>query len=127
MSQADSSNHRASPTEVSGAAAARRPIGQGSGFEPWMITNFTTGAALGSFVVLLVPPYVSSVTGNPGSAGIAIAVLTLVATAGPAIGGFADSYRSHRLVYTLSMLGIAVGFALFAIAPGNDALFALVA
>jgi predicted MFS family arabinose efflux permease len=125
MSPAGGSNHRTSPTEASGAAAARRPAGPGSGFEPWMISNFTTGAALGSFVVLLVPPYVASVTGNPGIAGLAIAVLTVAATAGPAIGGFADSYRCHRLVYTLSMLGIAVGFALFAIPPGIDALHAV--
>ena len=44
--------------------------GSAKTFEPWMLTMFAMGAAYSAFVSLLIPPFVSEVTGNASSAGV---------------------------------------------------------
>ena len=34
-------------------------------FELWMVSNAAAGAAIGSFLTLLIPPFVTEVTGSP--------------------------------------------------------------
>ena len=54
-----------------------------------------------------------------------MALISLAAITGPLIGSFADQYRAHTLVYLLSLLGLVVAFALYALGARNDALHVL--
>lgn len=53
------------------------------GFEPWMISNVAIGMAIGSFLTLLVPPFITDVTGSAARVGIVFALISLAATVGP--------------------------------------------
>jgi MFS family permease len=54
-----------------------------------------------------------------------MAIISLAAVLGPVLGGFADKYRAHRLVLSLGVLGMAVGFMAYALSAENQGIFAL--
>jgi len=97
---------------------------KGQSFEWWMISNFAAGAGFSAFVVLLIPPYVTSLS-NAADAGIVMAVISLAAVLGPALGGFADKYNAHRLVLSAGVLGMALAFAMYAVSSGDSQVLAL--
>jgi predicted MFS family arabinose efflux permease len=99
--------------------------GNGSSFELWMISNVAIGAGFSAFVALLIPPYVTDVTGNAADAGVVMAIISLAAVLGPVLGGFADKYGAHRLVMSLGVLGMALGFAAYALSAETTSLYAL--
>ena len=102
--------------------AARRE----SSFQPWMVANFAVGAGFSAFISLLIPPYVTQVSGGEASAaGVVMGIISLGAILGPVLGTWADRYRAHRLVMSGGVLGMALGFALFAGASKTQELFAL--
>lgn len=98
---------------------------KGSAFEWWMFAFIAAGAGFSAFISLLIPPYVTEATGNASDAGIVMAVISLAAVLGPVLGGFADKYRAHRLVLSLGVLGMAVGFMAYALSAENQGIFAL--
>jgi len=98
---------------------------QGPAFEWWMVSNIAFGAGFSAFVLLLIPPFVTETTGNAADAGIVMAIISLAAVLGPILGSFADKYRAHRLVLSLGVLGMAVGFLMYSISAEAKALYAL--
>jgi predicted MFS family arabinose efflux permease len=97
----------------------------GSAFEWWMFSFIAAGAGFSAFISLLIPPYVTETTGDAANAGIVMAVISLAAILGPVLGGFADKYRAHRLVLSLGVLGLAVGFVAYALSAESGAILAL--
>jgi len=97
----------------------------GRPFELWMLAGVAGGAAFNAFAILLIPPYVTQVTGNARVSGVLISVLSLAAVLGPVVGRFADKYKAHRQVLGLSVLGLALGFAFFALMSRNSELYIL--
>jgi predicted MFS family arabinose efflux permease len=98
---------------------------KGPAFEWWMFSFIAAGAGFSAFISLLIPPYVTEATGDVANAGVVMAVISLAAVMGPVLGGFADKYRAHRLVLSLGVLGLAVGFAAYAISAESGAILAL--
>jgi predicted MFS family arabinose efflux permease len=94
-------------------------------FEPWMLTMFAMGAAYSAFVSLLIPPFVTEVTGNASSAGVVMAIIALGAILGPPLGTFADKYDAHRLVLVAGVFGMALSFVAYALSAEDGALYAL--
>ncbi|HCB50800.1 MAG TPA: hypothetical protein DEP47_15105 [Chloroflexi bacterium] len=109
--------------------ADERPnIGQlesGPAFEWWMISFIAAGAGWAAFISLLVPPFVTESTGNAADAGIVMAIISLAAVLAPVLGGFADKYRAHRLVLSLGVLGMALGFLMYSISAKSQAIYVL--
>ena len=105
-------------TTTAAASSTRR-------FEWWMVSNLAVGAGFSAFVALLIPPYVTEITGSAAEAGVIMAVMSLAAVLGPIMGGFADRYRAHRLIMTLGIFGMAFAFAAFALAADNSTFFAI--
>jgi predicted MFS family arabinose efflux permease len=97
----------------------------GSAFEWWMLSYFGLGAGFSAFVRLLIPPYVTEATGSAAQAGVVMATMSLAAVSAPALGGFADRYRAHRLILNMGMFGIALAFAAYAISAGDSLVTAL--
>lgn len=97
----------------------------GRAFEWWMFSFIAAGAGFSAFISLLIPPYVTEATGDAANAGIVMAVISLAAVLGPVLGGFADKYRAHRLVLSLGVLGLALGFAAYALSAESGAILAL--
>ena len=91
----------------------------------WMAANFAAGAGFSAFMALLIPPYVTEVTSDAAAAGVVMAVISLAAVLGPVLGTLADRHAAHRLLMTLGVLGMAVGFAAFAIASESSSFFAI--
>jgi predicted MFS family arabinose efflux permease len=89
---------------------------KGPAFQWWMISNLGVGAGFSAFVALLIPPYITQLSGSAAEAGVVMAIMSLAAVSGPVLGGFADRYRAHRLILSLGMFGMAFGFAAFAFA-----------
>lgn len=89
-------------------------------FEPWMVSNVATGAAQQSYMTLLIPPFITSVTGSALRSGIVLAVVGLAALTGPYIGRFADRRNNHRLLYVLSIFGFFLSFLLLAVDANAD-------
>jgi len=89
-------------------------------FEPWMLTNLATGAVMGAFVVLLIPPFITQQTGSPARAGVVFAVMALAGLTGPWFGRIADRYGAHRAVYTLSFVGLTLSFVVLALDGTGD-------
>ena len=87
----------------------------GRAFEWWMVSFIAAGAGWAAFISLLIPPYVTESTGNAADAGIVMAIISLAAVLAPVLGGFADKYRAHRLVLSLGVLGMALGFLMYSI------------
>jgi MFS family permease len=108
-------------------AAAATPAEQPkqSAFEWWMVSNFAVGAGFAAFVALLIPPYVTEVTGSAADAGIVMMFISLAAVMAPVIGNFADRYSAHRLVLTLGVAGMGVAFAMYGLSADNSAVLAL--
>jgi predicted MFS family arabinose efflux permease len=98
---------------------------QGPAFEWWMFSFIAAGAGWSAFIALLIPPYITDVTGNAADAGIVMAIISLAAMLAPVLGGFADKYRAHRLVLSLGLLGLALGFAAYALSAEAQGIFAL--
>ena len=98
---------------------------KGPAFEWWMLSYFAFGAGFSAFVRLLIPPYVTEATGSAASAGIVMALMSLSAVVAPAIGGFADRYRAHRLMLNLGMFGMVLAFAAYALSSGDSMVTAL--
>jgi MFS family permease len=96
-----------------------------SAFEWWMLSNFAVGAGFAAFVALLIPPYVTEVTGSAADAGIVMMFISLAAVLAPVIGSFADRYSAHRLVLTLGVAGMGVAFAMYGLSADNSAVLAL--
>jgi predicted MFS family arabinose efflux permease len=110
--------------EVAALSAPAEPPKQ-SAFEPWMVSNFAVGAGFAAFVALLIPPYVTEVTGSAADAGIVMMFISLAAVLAPVIGNFADRYSAHRLVLTLGVAGMGVAFAMYGLSADNSAVLAL--
>ncbi|HET6475124.1 MAG TPA: MFS transporter [Thermoleophilia bacterium] len=100
------------------------PQTKGRSFEWWMTSNFAAGAGFSAFVALLIPPYVTGLS-SAADAGVVMAVISLGAVLGPALGGFADKYKAHRLVLTLGVLGMGLAFAMYAISAGSSSILVL--
>ena len=96
---------------------------KGPAFQWWMISNLGVGAGFSAFVALLIPPYITELTGSAAEAGVVMAIMSLAAVMGPVLGGFADKYRAHRLILSLGVFGMAFAFAAFAFAA-DDTTFA---
>lgn len=94
-------------------------------FEPWMLSNFAVGAGYSAFVSLLIPPFVTEVTGDASAAGIVMAIIALGAILGPALGTFADKYSAHRSVLVGGVAMLALAFAMFALSAEDAALYAI--
>jgi predicted MFS family arabinose efflux permease len=90
-----------------------------------MFSFIAAGAGWSAFISLLIPPYVTEASGNAANAGIVMAIISLAAVLGPVLGGFADKYRAHRLVLSLGVLGLSVGFVAYALSAENNAILAL--
>jgi predicted MFS family arabinose efflux permease len=90
-----------------------------------MVANIAAGAGYSAFIALLIPPYISEVTGDITASGVVMAVISLAAVLGPVLGTFADRYRAHRIVLSGGVLGLAVGFAAFAFSSESAAFYAL--
>jgi predicted MFS family arabinose efflux permease len=97
----------------------------GSAFEWWMISFIAAGAGWAAFISLLIPPFVTESTGNAADAGIVMAIISLAAVLAPVLGGFADKYRAHRVVLSLGVLGMALGFLMYAFSAEAQAIYAL--
>jgi len=97
----------------------------GPAFEWWMFSFIAAGAGWSAFIALLIPPYITGVTGNAADAGIVMAIISLAAVLAPVLGGFADKYRAHRLVLSLGVLGLALGFVAYAFSAESNAIYAL--
>ena len=69
-----------------------------------MISNVAIGMAVGSFLTLLVPPFITDVTGSAARVGIVFALVSLAATVGPWFGGRADRSGRHRRYYLIAIL-----------------------
>ena len=110
---------------MSNQANANGEKEKGSAFQWWMVSNIAFGAGFSAFISLLIPPFVTDVTGNAADAGIIMAIISLAAILGPVLGGFADKYRAHRLILSLGVLGMAVGFLMYSISAEAKALYAL--
>lgn len=110
---------------MSNQANANDEKEKGSAFQWWMVSNIAFGAGFSAFISLLIPPFVTDVTGNAADAGIVMAIISLAAVLGPVLGGFADKYRAHRLILSLGVLGMAVGFFMYSISADAKALYAL--
>ena len=110
--------------EAAALAAPAEPPKQ-SAFEWWMVSNFAVGAGFAAFVALLIPPYVTEVTGSAADAGIVMMFISLAAVLAPVIGNFADRYSAHRLVLTLGVAGMGVAFAMYGLSADNSAVLAL--
>ena len=106
-------------------SAAQTKNGNGSAFEWWMVSFIAAGAGWAAFISLLIPPFVTEATGNAADAGIVMAVISLAAVLAPVLGGFADKYRAHRLVLSLGVLGMALGFLMYSISAESTAIYAL--
>ena len=98
---------------------------EGRPFEWWMTANFAMGAGFSAFMALLIPPYVTEVTSDAAAAGAVMAVISLAAVLGPVLGTFADRHAAHRIVMSLGVLGMAVGFAAFAFASDSSTFYAI--
>jgi predicted MFS family arabinose efflux permease len=98
---------------------------KGPAFEWWMFSFIGAGAGWSAFISLLIPPYVTESTGNAANAGVVMAIISLAAVMGPVLGGFADKYRAHRLVLSLGVLGLALGFVAYALSAETQAILAL--
>jgi MFS family permease len=96
-----------------------------SSFEWWMISFVAAGAGWAAFISLLIPPYVTESTGNAADAGIVMAIISLAAVLAPVLGSFADKYRAHRLVLTLGVLGMGVGFLMYSFSAEAKGIFAI--
>ena len=90
-----------------------------------MVSNFAVGAGYSAFVSLLVPAFVTEVTGDASTAGIVMAIIALGAILAPAFGTFADKYGAHRIVLVTGVATLALAFAMFALSADNSALYAL--
>ena len=110
---------------MTNAATGNDPQSKGSAFQWWMISNLGVGAGFTAFVALLVPPYITDLSGSAAAAGVVMAIMSLAAITGPVLGSFADRYRAHRLVLTLGVFGMALAFAAFAFAA-DDTTFAAI-
>jgi MFS family permease len=98
---------------------------KGRSFEWWMFSFIGAGAGWAAFISLLIPPYVTESTGNAADAGIVMAIISLAAVLAPVLGSFADKYRAHRLVLSLGVLGMAVGFLMYSFSAEAKSLYAL--
>ena len=74
---------------------------------------------------MLIPPFVTESTGNAADAGIVMAIISLAAVLAPVLGGFADKYRAHRLVLSLGVLGMALGFLMYSFSAEAQAIYVL--
>ena len=97
----------------------------GRSFEWWMISFVAAGAGWAAFISLLIPPFVTESTGSAADAGIVMAMISLAAVLAPVLGSFADKYRAHRLVLSLGVLGMAVGFLMYSISAEAKAIYVL--
>jgi len=98
---------------------------KGRSFEAWMISFIAAGAGWAAFISLLIPPFVTKSTGNAADAGIVMAIISLAAVLAPVLGSFADKYRAHRLVLTLGVLGMALGFLMYSFSAEAQAIYVL--
>lgn len=98
---------------------------EGRPFEWWMSANFAIGAGFSAFIALLIPPYVTEVTSDAAAAGVVMAVISLAAVVGPVLGTLADRHAAHRLVMSLGVLGMSIGFAAFALASESATFYAI--
>ncbi len=89
-------------------------------FELWMVSNLAAGAATAAFLSLLVPPFVLAETGSAFRAGVVMAIVGLAAVSGPIWGKLADKHEIHRLIYILSVAGMAASFLILAVDAGID-------
>lgn len=98
-----------------------------NGFEPWMLTNVASGAMQMSFLLLLVQPFITDLTSSATKAGLMFAVIKLTELLSPTLGRFADTYLAHKPLYTLSFVGMFIGFAILALDTSHDTFHPLVA
>lgn len=99
-------------------AAPPSPLRTARPFEAWMLSNIVSGAVTSGFLVLLIPPFITDVTGSAARVGVVFAVIALSAMTGPVFGHIADRYGAHRGVYTLSFVGMGLAFAILALDGG---------
>ena len=96
-----------------------------SSFQWWMISFIAAGAGWAAFISLLIPPFVTESTGNAADAGVVMAIISLAAVLAPVLGSFADKYRAHRLVLTLGVLGMGLGFFMYSISAETKSIYVL--
>ncbi|MCO5189685.1 MAG: MFS transporter [Anaerolineae bacterium] len=94
-------------------------------FEWWMISFVAAGAGWAAFISLLIPPFVTESTGSAADAGTVMAIISLAAVLAPVLGSFADKYRAHRLVLTLGVLGMGLGFLMYSVSAESQAIYVL--
>ena len=99
--------------------ATNDPAERGGMLQWWMASNFAAGAGFSAFMALLIPPYVTEVTGDAAAAGVVMAVISLAAVLGPVIGTLADRHAAHRLLLTGGVAGMAIGFGVLSVLLGH--------
>ena len=90
-----------------------------------MVSNLAMGAGFSAFIALLIPPYVTEVTSDATAAGVVMGIISLAAVLGPVLGTFADRFGAHRIVLSLGVFGMSVGFGAFAFASESAEFFAI--
>jgi MFS family permease len=90
-----------------------------------MLGYLANGAGFSAFVVLLIPAFITDVTGSGAEAGVVMAVISLAAVLGPVLGSFADRYEAHRLVYAGGLALMAIGFLAYSFAAEATSFFAI--
>jgi predicted MFS family arabinose efflux permease len=90
-----------------------------------MICNLAAGAAYAAFASLLIPAFVTEITGSAAEAGVIMAIIGLGAVLGPVIGTFADRYQAHRLALNLGAVGMSLAFVAYALSAGTKGIYAL--
>lgn len=80
-----------------------------------MLSNVATGAATASFLNLLVPPFITSVTGSAARVGVVFAVVSLAAAVGPWAGRAAERTGRYRELYLSALVAMVASFALLAL------------
>ncbi len=90
-----------------------------AGAQWWMVSNVATGAATASFLNLLVPPFITSVTASAARVGVVFAMVSLAAAVGPWVGRAAARTGRYRQLYLSALVAMVAAFALLAIGASS--------
>lgn len=85
-----------------------------------MLSNIVSGAVMSAFLLLLIPPFVTQVTGSATRSGVVLAVVALSALTGPWFGRLAERYAWHRIIFVASLVGMSLAFLLLAVDTATD-------
>lgn len=85
-------------------------------YELWMLAQAALGFTVYGGVIFLIPLHVLEQGGTPADTGAVIALIGVLALAGPFVGRLADRFGAHRSLQVLSLALVALGALAFAYA-----------